>query len=136
VPIVFFSDTTGGCYHTPGDDLATVHVGKALRTAWAAFRLSVALANGASRPAFTTPQALPTFADAVTLRAAFERGLCNAAESGLTPAQITQAEGWVTTLETIVSAGPGAFEPGDGVTVGLTALDAIDLLTSLPCQAN
>src|SRR6185503_8364029 len=53
VPIIFFSDTTGGCYHTPGDDLANAQIGKALRTAWAAFRLSVALANGASRPAFT-----------------------------------------------------------------------------------
>jgi cysteine-rich repeat protein len=136
VPVLFFSDTTGGCYHTPGDDLATVHVGKALRTAWIAFRLVTALADADARPAFTAEQPIPTFADAVTLEAALVRGLCNAAASGLAPADIARVEGWVAQLEAIVSAGPGAFRPPDAVAVGFLALDAISLLTSLPCQAN
>src|SRR5262249_49170484 len=39
VPTLFFSDMTGRCYHTPDDDLAVVHIGKALRTAWIVYRV-------------------------------------------------------------------------------------------------
>jgi hypothetical protein len=136
VPILFFSDTTGGCYHTPGDDLATVHLGKALRTAWAAYRLVVALADAPGRPAFTPAQSLPVYHDAVVLRDALERGLCNAAASGLTPANVATVQGWIADLSPIVAAGPAAYTSSDAITVGLTAISAVNLLGSLPCQAN
>jgi len=136
VPILFFSDTTGGCYHTPGDDLATgprgqgaphrvdrVPAGRRTRQRRLENRLHVG-------PAAPHLYRCRYAEDRVRARA------LHAAASGLTPAEIAQAEGWVAELDAIVSAGADAFDASDGVAVGLTALDAISLLTSLPCQAN
>jgi hypothetical protein len=45
-------------------------------------------------------------------------------------------QGWLAELQAFIDAGPGAFDPPDAVRTAFIALDAIDLLTSLPCQAN
>jgi hypothetical protein len=136
VPTLFLSDTTGGCYHTPGDDLAVVHIGKALRTAWIVYRIVQEIGFNPIRPTFSSPNALPTYRDAITLKGAFLDGLCDAEASGLTPADVTQVGGWIDQLDAILTAGPAAFDSADAITVGTSALDAVDLLTSLRCQAN
>jgi cysteine-rich repeat protein len=136
IPTLFFSDTTGGCYHTPGDDLATVHMGKVLRTSWLGFRIALALADGGQRPGFQTPEGLPTFHDGVVLRDVLNRGLCNALSSGLQPSDVTNIGRWLTELDGIIQRGAVPFSTNDAVAVGLRALDAIALLSSLPCQPN
>jgi hypothetical protein len=136
VPSLFVSDTTGGCYHTPGDDVGVVHVGKALRQTWLAFRLVHALADAPARPSFAAPRPLPGYADAAVLRDTLASGLCEAAGSGLDAGDVATVEGWIAALDAIDAAGPATFTPAKAITIGLTALDAIDLLTSLPCQPN
>lgn len=136
IPILFFSDTTGGCYHTPGDDVGILHLGKAVRTAWLTLRLVRALADAPGRPAFREPSPPLGFDDAATLRTTFARGLCSAAESGVSAAQEAEIRGWIAELDAILARGPAAFGNEDIVTVGQTALDAVALLTSLPCQRN
>jgi hypothetical protein len=134
VPVLFFSDTTSGCYHTPGDDLDTVHFGKALRTAWIALRVVLDLANGPTRPTFRNPRVLPGYEDTVALRDTLATGLCEAEASGLTPDDVMQVESWLATLEPIVAAG-SITQPQQGV-VAEIALGAVELLESLPCQRN
>jgi hypothetical protein len=136
VPILFFSDTTGGCYHTPGDDAAIVHVGKAVRTAWLVLRVVRALTEGLERPAFRDPLPLVTYADAVTLRAIFERSLCEAAASGLQPDDEAQVRAWIGELDAVLARGPAAFSDVDLAAVGQMAVTAVSILTSLPCQRN
>lgn len=136
VPTLFFSDATGGCYHTVADDLGTVHVGKVLRTAWLIFRLVRALADTPARPTFRDQTPPVTFDDAVTLRAALERSLCDATGSGVQATQQATIADWITQLDAIVARGPAAFTDVDLGTVGQIAVNGVSLLASLPCQRN
>src|SRR5262249_16706370 len=68
VPTVFFSDSTGGCYHTTGDDVALVDWVKVGAQSRIAFRVAVALAENASAPGFVGPNPmLATYDDAVAV---------------------------------------------------------------------
>ncbi|MFM7140664.1 MAG: M28 family peptidase, partial [Alphaproteobacteria bacterium] len=80
VPVLFFSDATGGCYHSPGDDPGIVHFGKILRSAWMGSRFVRDLADGAGRPRFSEP-GLPLYPDAVALRDLLRRASCELPES-------------------------------------------------------
>lgn len=135
IPVLFFSDATGGCYHTPGDDESTVHYGKVLRSAWMGTRIVQALADGPTRPAFTRP-GLPLFSDAVALRDLLRRSLCETGESGVGAAELAAVEQALATLDGIAAHGEEAFGGQDPVVVAQTALSMVELLTSLPCQRN
>src|SRR5579862_1982440 len=52
IPTVFFSDSTGPCYHTTGDDLSIVNFSKLRAQARTAFRAVVALAESDAVPTF------------------------------------------------------------------------------------
>ncbi|MFM7142534.1 MAG: M28 family peptidase, partial [Alphaproteobacteria bacterium] len=135
VPVLFFSDATGGCYHTPGDDPGVVHFGKILRSAWMGSRFVRELADGAGRPRFAEP-GLPLFPDAVALRDLLRRASCELPESGLGPSDVATFESSLATLEAIVARGESGFGGNDPVTVAQTALSLVNLMSGLPCQRN
>ena len=135
VPLLFFSDATGGCYHTPGDDESIVHDTKVLRSAWMAARFVQELADGEGRPRFSAP-GLPLFRDAVSLRDLIRRASCELGESGLGPQEVATYESAAASLDAIVARGEGAFSGDDSVAVAQTALGLVNLLSELPCQRN
>ena len=67
IPTVFFSDSTGPCYHTDMDDPEIVDHPKLAHQIGTAQRLVRDLANTPTPPSFQTGQPLATFDDAATL---------------------------------------------------------------------
>lgn len=65
VPTIFFSDSTGGCYHTSGDEVKVVDFVKLNRQARIGFKLTVELATTTTPPNFATSLLPATYDDAV-----------------------------------------------------------------------
>lgn len=133
VATVFFSDATGGCYHTVGDDVGIVTFPKLRAQSRLAFRLVAALAETPTPPAFVPPlPALATYEDAVVLSQVIAAGqadlaLFSAADQALL--QSVAAE-----LAAIVSDGPGLFDNADVSTLILRAVDVLGALGRLGCR--
>lgn len=68
VPVVFFADSTNGCYHSVDDDLDALDFAKLDEQILTATRLAVDLANTDSPPEFDPDAAFTNFADAVSLQ--------------------------------------------------------------------
>ena len=66
IPTVMFSDATGGCYHTTGDEIGVVNFPKLEKEARIGLKLTLDLANTASPPNFETGLEV-TFDDAVAI---------------------------------------------------------------------
>ena len=133
IPTVFFSDSTGGCYHTTGDDTRFVNFKKLKAQSRSAFRLIVELAETSTLPGFTPPLSpLATFDDAVAIDQVLTTTLSDLSFFGTE--EQASLEALQTQLAAIVSEGPGAFDLGDVVTVLNSTLQAIDLLAGLDCQ--
>lgn len=132
VPTVFFSDSTGPCYHTTGDDVAIVDFGKLRAQTRIAFRLVATLAETATPPAFVPPNpALATYGDAVVLRDVFETGL---AELDVFPASARpDLLALLADLRRIVDDGASAFDGNDVGTLLDGALRAIAAIDALGC---
>jgi len=135
VPVLFFSDATGGCYHSPDDDAEIVHDAKILRSAWMGTRFVRELADGDTRPRYSAP-ALPLYRDAVSLRDLVRRASCELGESGLGPQEVATYESALASLDAIVARGEDAFSGDDAVAVAQTALGLVNMLSGLPCQRN
>jgi peptidase M28-like protein len=135
VPIVFFTDATGACYHTAGDEVREVDFRKLAQQSGVAFRTVVALAEADAAPAFVAPgDPLVAFEDAVALRDVLARAI--PADLGLFPPDVqTLLTANLATLETLVTEGAGAFEEADGGVVLLRAANVLNQLTALDCPA-
>jgi Zn-dependent M28 family amino/carboxypeptidase len=72
IPTVFFSDSTGPCYHTPGDDLDAVDFAKLDHQVAIATGVVRALADGVERPSWT-PAPLTTYDDVVAVGDVMDR---------------------------------------------------------------
>ncbi len=135
IPTVFFSDSTGGCYHTAGDDVRVVNFDKLAQQSAIGFRTVVGLAEASGRPAFVPPNpAAAVFEDAVSLQAALAPavpadlhffGAAEQATITATKAQIDQ----------IVADGPAQFDSNDVTAVINAALTLVNLLAGIGCQA-
>jgi Peptidase family M28 len=134
VPTVFFSDSTGGCYHTTGDTFDVVDRRKLTIQTRIGFRVTAALADTTAPPPFRAPNpALATFRDAESIARVF-----SAAQGDLAlfpPVDRTMLEQIQRDLEGVVQAGPGAFGPEQVSVVLNAALQGIGALTRMPCQA-
>jgi Peptidase family M28 len=134
VPTVFFSDSTGGCYHTTGDTFDVVDRRKLAIQTRIAFRLTVALADTTAPPPFRGPNpAAATFTDAESISRVF-----TAAQSDLMrfpPADRVMLAQVQQDLAGVVQAGPSALGPAQVGVVLNAALQGIGALTRMPCQA-
>ena len=131
VPNVFFSDSTGPCYHTTKDELKVVDFTKLERQVKIAYRVSADLIAGPA-PTFSATNPLATFDDAVSLAAVTNTAVADLGR--FTPDQQTQLLAFRDTLNTIVADGAGAFDSNDVAAVIAGAASAVQILTSGPCD--
>jgi hypothetical protein len=132
VPTVFFSDSTGPCYHTAQDEADIVDYGKLRRQMGTALRLTRDLADTDEPPTFTAAPTPVTYGDAVALQVVGDRLLQGLGR--FTPAQQATLVGFTTTLDAIVAAGPAEFGADDIGTIAGNTLAVVNLLTSGPCD--
>jgi Zn-dependent M28 family amino/carboxypeptidase len=131
VPTVFFSDTTGGCYHTAQDDNSVVDYGKLVKQESIAQEVVQSLANDDATPTWTSAP-LATFDDLVAITDIFDRsigdlGLFSATDQATLQSTLTQ-------LHAIRDAGPAAFDSTDVNTLLVLSQQAVDILTHQPCN--
>lgn len=133
VPTVFYSDSTGPCYHTNGDEPAVVDFGKLEKQTRRAYDLTIAMANTATPPTFVPPNSpLANYDDAVVLDEVLTAGLV---DLGLfAPADQTDLSNAQAAIHQIVLDGPGAFDNADVTTLLISTVDVIDLLTRTACD--
>lgn len=135
VPTVFFSDSTGGCYHTTGDDISVVSFPKLRQQSAVGFRVAEAMASGAVTPVFVTPNnPLASYGDAESvahlLDLAIPTDLALLQTADQTAAVAAKAQ-----VDQMVADGPAAFDSADiGALLGV-ASNMITALTRVPCQA-
>ena len=131
VPAVFFSDSTGPCYHTNADDIDIVDFDKLAQQVAIARLLVRDLASTDSPPEFAPGQPLATYQDAVTLYA-LGSGFVGSDE--FPPEVQEEIETQVANLEAIIDAGPNAFDNAAILTTLQAALSLVDVATSGPCD--
>ena len=124
---MFFSDSTGPCYHTDMDDPEIVDHSKLAQQIGTANRLVRDLANTPAPPSFQTGQPLATFADAATLAEVANRFT---ELDDLPPDVRTDVLAHRDAVNAIVAAGPSVFDAADINTVLSAALDMVDALTT------
>lgn len=134
VPTVFFSDSTGGCYHTTGDDLSVVSFPKLRQQSAVGFRVAEAMASGAVTPIFVTPNTpLASYGDAESVGHLLDLAIPTDLAL-LQPADQTAAVAAKAQVDQMVADGPAAFDSADiGALLGV-ASNMITALTRVPCQ--
>ena len=73
VPSVFFSDATGGCYHTTEDEYGIVDFEKLQREIATARAVTISVGNADEAPRFVATRPLVTYDDAVANARVHER---------------------------------------------------------------
>jgi hypothetical protein len=133
VPTVFFSDSTGPCYHTTGDDLRIVNFVKLRAQAKTAFRTVVDLAESETVPTFAprNPQGA-TYTDALSLLPVYTAAQTDLALFSVADRAALQA--MLTRTQQIVDRGADQFSGGDAFTLLGDVTQAIDILTRSGCR--
>lgn len=132
VPTVFFSDSTGPCYHTTGDDISVVDFQKLYQQINIASKLTTELASGTLTPVFNGGAPLATYSDAVALEAVLNLGLADLGR--FSPADQATFQSAAAAVTTIVAAGSGSFGAGDiNILLG-NAVTLVSLLTNGECD--
>tara|TARA_R110000823_G_scaffold47903_9_gene121831 strand:- start:17847 stop:18998 length:1152 start_codon:yes stop_codon:yes gene_type:complete len=132
VPTVFFSDSTGPCYHTTGDDIDVVDFYKLKQQVAIALELTKQLASGAVTPAFVAGSPLATFEDAVTLDALLQLAVTDI--NRFDPADQAVIMANASSMASIVAGGSAGFDASDiSATLGI-AVQLVSLLATGTCE--
>ncbi|MDX2165427.1 MAG: M28 family peptidase [Deltaproteobacteria bacterium] len=133
VPTIFFSDSTGPCYHSDADEPEVVDFGKLAKQTQRGYALTLALANTMTPPTFAgTSPALAAFSDAVVLDEVLTAGV---ADLGLfTPTDQTALMNAQSVIHIMVTDGEVNFDGTDVTNLLLATLDVIDILTRTTCD--
>jgi Peptidase family M28 len=132
IPTVFFSDSTGPCYHTAQDEADIVDYFKLGHETRTALRLVRDLADTDDPPTFTASSLPVTYEDAVALQGVGDLLLGDL--DRFTPSQQTTLVQLKAAVDAIVAAGPAEFGFDDVAAVANNAVTVINLLTSGPCD--
>ncbi len=132
VPTVFFTDSTGPCYHTAGDDFSVVDFEKLTQQTKISLELAKQLANAQLTPSFNASAPLATYADAVSLNSLIQQSLTDI--DRFSPGNQANIQGWAATMATIVSDGQAGFSAGDINTVLSIAVQLVSLLSTGECD--
>ena len=133
VPTVFYSDSTGPCYHSNQDEVAVVDFGKLETQMRRAYDVAIELANTTSPPVFVTPGTpLATYGDAVVLDEVLTSGLADLAL--FAPVDQTALSNAQAAVHTIVLDGAGNFDSTDVSTLLSNTVTIIDVLTRTACS--
>lgn len=132
IPTVFFSDSTGPCYHTTGDDFSVVDFVKLYQQINIANDLTTALADGSVNPVFDGSAPLATYEDAVAINNVL---LLAVADLGrFTPAQQATVQAAANAIAAIVADGAANFDGGDINTLLVNSVTLVSLLASGECD--
>jgi Zn-dependent M28 family amino/carboxypeptidase len=131
VPVVFFSDATGPCYHTVGDDADVIDHTKLRAQFDTTLRITRDLANRSDRPTFTTGLPLATYDDAVKIQALMHDLVADWPTFSAADQQSLQTH--LTTVDGIVAQGPANF-PANMVNLLLAAQGVVTIVTHGPCD--
>jgi hypothetical protein len=132
VPNVFFSDSTGPCYHTAQDEVGVVDFAKLDLQVQLAYRLAADLISGDVKPTFSGTNPLATYDDAVSLAEVTSSAVSDLGR--FTDAQQQQLLKFRDDLDAIVAAGAPAFDDNDVATIVAGAAGAVQILTSGACD--
>jgi hypothetical protein len=120
VPIVFFTDATGPCYHTNDDEIGVVDFGKLDQEIGIALRVTRELASTDAPPAPEPTSSLVPYADAVVVQRFLERVARN--RDRFSPADQQTLDTARAELTRIVLDGRAAYDSDDvGTVLGQTA---------------
>jgi hypothetical protein len=131
IPNVFFSDSTGPCYHTTQDDVNVVDWGKLDKQVAIATALTKDLVAGAT-PTFVSGAPLATFADVVALNDVVNTAVVDIGRFNGTQQQ--QLLAFKSLLNQTVADGAGNFDSNDIPPLLNGAVNAVSLLTSDDCN--
>jgi hypothetical protein len=131
VPTVFYSDSTGRCYHTNQDEVRVVDFGKLQLQARMGERVVKQLING-PRPSFVGGTPTATYDDAVAIRAVVHDA--EADQSLFTAADQATLLAFREQLDAMVAGGPANFGSDDVGALLAGAASAISLLTTGECD--
>ncbi len=132
VPSVFFSDSTGGCYHTAQDDIDVVDFGKLALQLRISMDVTLGLIETDTRPTFAPPVVLATFEDAVVINDVINDGIADLAL--FSPADQAILLAAQATLNAMVADGPGNFDAADIGTLLANTLQLVTLITRQECD--
>jgi Peptidase family M28 len=132
VPTVFFSDSTGPCYHTAQDEPDIVDYRKLRQQVGDGVRLARDLAGVGTAPGFVPGTPPATYDDAVALREVADRALPDLDRFDADQQETLLA--FNAALTDIVAAGPDEFGPDDVATVLSGAATAVEIFTSGDCD--
>ena len=132
IPTVFFSDSTGPCYHTAQDEPGIVDYRKLHQQVLDGVRLARDLAGVTPAPAFVPGTPPATYDDAVTLREVADRALPDLERFDADQQAALLA--FDAALADIVAAGPDEFGPDDVATVLSGAANAVEVFASGDCD--
>jgi Peptidase family M28 len=132
VPTVFFSDSTGPCYHTAQDEADIVDYRGLHQQVLDGVRLARDLAGVTPAPTFVPGTPPVTYDDAVALREVADRALPDLER--FDAAQQAALLAFDSALADIVAAGPDEFGPDDAATVLSGAADAVEVFSSGDCD--
>jgi Zn-dependent M28 family amino/carboxypeptidase len=132
VPTVFFSDSTGPCYHTAQDEPRIVDYGKLDKQIGTALAVTRELANTGSPPSFASGQPLATFQDLVTFTAVVDRGLPDVGR--FSQADQDTYNRIRNEVHALVADGEAAFGSDDVNKLLGDAIAAVNLLTHGNCN--
>jgi hypothetical protein len=131
IPNVFFSDSTGPCYHTTKDDVNVVDWAKLDKQVAIATALTKDLVAG-PRPTFVANSPLATYADAVALNDVVNTAVVDIGRFDATQQQ--QLLDFKSLLNQTVADGAANFDANDIPPLLNGAVNAVNLLTSGPCD--
>ena len=131
IPTVFFSDSTGPCYHTPGDDIDVVDFDKLDHQVATATRVVRALADGAERPTWTAAP-LTTFDDVVAVGDVMDRSSVDWSRFSAADRQTLNAIR--SDLTAVRDAGPAAYDADAQSTLLNRANQGISVFTRGTCD--
>lgn len=130
IPTVFFSDSTGPCYHTSGDDPSIVDLGKLAKQSEMGTRLVESLANTTELPSYR--QTAITFQDAEVIREVVATALVDIDRFGAEDRAFVLE--FSAQLDAVVADGAANFDGPDINVLAGGVLRVIDVLTQQPCD--
>lgn len=132
VPNVFFSDSTGPCYHTAQDEVGVVDFWKLDQQVKVAYNLATSLIQGDGRPTFSATNPIATFDDVLALQSVTNSALGDLLR--FTPTQQQQLLKFRDDLNRVAADGAANFGADDIATLIAGAATAVSILTSGPCD--
>jgi hypothetical protein len=133
VPVVFFTDSTNGCYHSVDDEIAVVDVEKLGEQIDTATQLVQRLADDDHRVEFAVDAPTTSFTDAERLLDLARAGQEDLA--GTDPATVVVVANAIAAFEAVVDAGPDAYDAAAQGSVLGAAAQLVAILPDLDCAA-